>query len=227
MKNRNHTFQRLLRFVIPGFVLLGLVSGCSGFPDRSTPLFDGESLNGWQGLIANPYQLRDMSDEERASQQVRADQLMRRHWSVADGILCFDGKGSHLVTRRDYGDFELQMEWQITPGGDSGVYLRGCPQVQIWDSLQNPIGSGGLFNNQNGGAQPLEVADLPPGEWNHFRIILRGDRVTVYLNDRLVVNDSILENYWRRGTPIPTRGPIELQSHGTPLKFRNIRILEF
>ena len=118
------------------------------------------------------------------------------------------------------------MEWQITPGGDSGIYLRGCPQVQIWDHLKNPVGSGGLFNNQKQGATPLEVADSPLGDWNHFRILMKADRVTVYLNDRLVVNDTPLENYWRRNEPLPTRGPIELQSHGTPLKFRNITIQE-
>ena len=118
------------------------------------------------------------------------------------------------------------MEWQITPGGDSGIYLRGCPQVQIWDHLKNPVGSGVLFNNQKQGATPLEVADSPLGDWNHFRILMKADRVTVYLNDRLVVNDTPLENYWRRNEPLPTRGPIELQSHGTPLKFRNITIQE-
>lgn len=205
----------------------GLLIGCSGLPAKKEPLFDGETLNGWQGLVADPYRLQTLEEEELSELQARADDLMNRHWKVEAGVLCFDGKGSHLVTCREYGDFELNLEWQITPGGDSGIYLRGFPQVQIWDHLQNPVGSGGLFNNRNHGSTPLVVADRAPGEWNHFRIRMRGDRVTVYLNDSLVVNDSILENYWRRGEPLPQRGRIELQSHGTPLKFRNITIQEF
>ena len=233
MKTRLLTLRTSLCFILPALILAALIAGCSGIPSlgpethsREISLFDGVSLNGWQGLVANPYQLQNMGAAEKTQLQHEANEKMRRHWKVEDGVLCFDGKGSHLVTQKEYGDFELQMEWQITPGGDSGVYLRGFPQVQIWDHLKNPVGSGGLFNNQKEGANPLEVADSPLGDWNHFRILMKADRVTVYLNDRLVVNDTPLENYWRRNEPLPIRGPIELQSHGTPLKFRNITIKE-
>lgn len=204
--------------------LLFIGSGCKSFGDRRENLIAEDSLAGWQGFYADPYQKQSLSSAEKDSRQNKANMEMRRHWRVEDRVLHFDGGGKNLVTCKEYGDFELQIEWQITPGGDSGIYLRGCPQVQIWDPLKNPVGSGGLFNNQKGGATPLEIADHPPGEWNHFRIIMRGPRVTVYLNDRLVVNDIVLENYWRRSSPIPNRGPIELQSHGTPLKFRNVTI---
>lgn len=231
MKTRSCPRRILLWLLLPALLLPTLLTGCSGIPhftsgNRSSEisLFDGVSLEGWQGLVADPYKLQSMDEAQRARLQKDADKVMRRHWKVEEGVLCFDGKGSHLVTQDEYGDFELQLEWQITPGGDSGIYLRGCPQVQIWDHLQNPVGSGGLFNNQKMGANPLEVADSPVGEWNHFRILMKADRVTVYLNDRLVVNDTPLENYWRRNEPLPPRGPIELQSHGTPLKFRNITI---
>ncbi|MAJ28421.1 hypothetical protein CBD41_03245 [bacterium TMED181] len=205
------------------FVIV-LLQGCHSPLPRAEALFDGKSLAGWQGFHSNPYQLKSLDPQERKNRQEKADETMRRHWSVVDGILCFDGKGQNLVSIHEFGDFELSLEWMITPGGDSGIYLRGCPQVQIWDSSLNPAGSGGLYNNQNGGAQPLEAADAPPGQWNHFKITLENDRVTVYLNDRLVVNDIPLENYWRRSEPIPSHGPIELQSHGTPLKFRNLMI---
>ncbi len=211
---------------IPLIFALLLCHGCASTAARSVALFDGETLAGWQGYYADPYQKQLLDPEEKEARQRLADQQMRQHWSVEKGVLCFDGKGVNLVTSKDYRDFELTLEWLIIAGGDSGIYLRGCPQVQIWDHLQNPGGSGGLYNNQHGGANPAVVADFPPGEWNRFRIILRGERVTVYLNDRLVVNDTVLENYWRRSEPIPPIGPIELQSHGSPLKFRNLVIKE-
>ena len=142
---------------------------------------------------------------------------MRAHWKVVDGVLAFDGKGESLCTKGDYADFELLVDWKIEKGGDSGLYLRGSPQVQIWDAEANPAGSGGLFNNKKGPSQPLEKADRPVGEWNTFRILMIGERVTVYLNDRRVVDNTVLENYWEREKPIYPSGQIELQAHGNPL----------
>ncbi len=69
-------------------------------------------------------------------------------------------------------------------------------------------------------------ADNPIGEWNTFRIKMIGDRVTVHLNGVLVVKDVLMENYWERDKPVYPRGQIELQSHGSKLYFRNIRIRE-
>jgi hypothetical protein len=120
----------------------------------------------------------------------------------------------------------MLVDWKIEKGGDSGIYLRGSPQVQIWDAAANPEGSGGLYNNQKGPHQPLEKADRTVGEWNSFRIIMIGDRVTIYLNDRMVVDNTVLENYWERERPIYPAGQIELQAHGNPLWFRNIYIRE-
>jgi hypothetical protein len=151
---------------------------------------------------------------------------MRAHWKVADGVLIFDGKGESLCTLDDYTDFELLVDWKIEKGGDSGLYLRGSPQVQIWDADANPAGSGGLYNNQKVRSLPLEKADRPVGEWNTFRIFMIGERVTVYLNDRLVVDNTVLENYWERDKPIYPSGQVELQAHGNPLYFRNIFIRE-
>ena len=117
---------------------------------------------------------------------------------------------------------ELYVDWRIEPGGDSGIYLRGLPQVQIWDDPA--VGSGGLYNNVAHRSTPLVVADHAPGEWNRFHILMRGDRVTVYLNGRRVVDDTPLEDHARPGQSIPARGPIELQTHGSPLQFRNLFI---
>ncbi len=190
------------------------------------PLFDGRSLAGWKGLVADPPARSKMTPPELAAAQAEADDRMRAHWQALDGALVFDGKGESLCTAADYGDFELLVDWKIGKGGDSGLYLRGSPQVQIWDPDANPVGSGGLYNNQKGRNLPLERADLPAGEWNSFRVIMIGERVTVYLNDRLVVDNTILENYWERDKPIYPMGQIELQAHGNPLLFRNILIRE-
>jgi hypothetical protein len=152
---------------------------------------------------------------------------MRAHWKVEDGMLTFDGEGfQHICTAKDYGDFEMLVDWKINKNGDSGLYLRGCPQVQIWDPAQWPEGSGGLYNNQKYPSKPLKCADKPIGEWNTFRIRMIDDRVTIYLNGELVVDNVVMENYWERHKPIYPTGQIELQAHKTPLYFRNIFIKE-
>jgi HEAT repeat protein len=198
-------------------------------PEGFTALFNGKDLAGWKGLAGeggSPLARMKMSDGEFAEAQKEADALMSAHWKAEKGILVFDGKGSHLCTAKDYGDFEMFVDWKIGPGGDSGIYLRGSPQVQIWDPAQWPEGSGGLYNNQKNPSKPVQRADNPVGEWNTFRIIMIGERVTVYLNSVLVVDNVIMENYWDRTVPIFPLGQIELQSHGSPLYFRNIFIRE-
>jgi len=190
------------------------------------PLFNGRDLDGWKGLVADPPKRAEMAPDELRAAQTEADARMRTHWRVEDNVLVFDGRGESLCTARDYGDFELLVDWKIEKGGDSGIYLRGLPQVQIWDAEANPDGSGGLYNNEKGPSRPLEKADRPAGEWNTFRIIMIGDRVSVYLNDRMVVDNTVLENYWQRGRPIDASGPIELQAHGNRLRFKNIYVRE-
>jgi hypothetical protein len=191
-------------------------------PEGFQALFNGKDLTGWQGLI--PINKRaKMSPEEREEAQKKANERILPHWTVKDGILHYDGKGDNLQAVKDYGNFELWVDWKIGKKGDSGIYLRGNPQVQIWD---NPEGSGGLYNNQKHERKPLVVADKAPGEWNTFRIIMKGDRVTVYLNGKLVVDNTPLENYWDKGQPLPATGPIELQHHGDRLWFKNIYLKE-
>ncbi len=190
------------------------------------PLSNGRDLEGWKGLVADPPARAKMSREELAEAQAAADERMRAHWTVADGALVFDGKGESLCTLRDYGDFEMLVDWKIGKAGDSGIYLRGSPQVQIWDAAANTEGSGGLYNNEKNPRKPLAKADHPVGEWNTFRIIMIGERVTVYLNDRMVADNTVLENYWERDKPIYPVGQLELQAHGNPLWFRNIFVRE-
>ena len=93
-------------------------------------------------------------------------------------------------------------------------------------ALGEAKGSGGLWNNSKHPNKPLVKADKPVGEWNTFHIIMKGDKVTVILNDKKVVDEVPLENYWFKGEKLPATGPIELQSHGDELWFKNIYIKE-
>ncbi|MFH0989995.1 MAG: family 16 glycoside hydrolase [bacterium] len=205
---------------------LDAASGMNAPPKGFTALFNGKDLKGWKGLVANPIARAAMDKEQLAAAQLKADSSMNAHWSVVNGVLVFDGKGESLCTSKDYGDFEMLVDWKIEKLGDSGIYLRGSPQVQIWDPAQWPEGSGGLYNNQKNPNKPLKRADKPIGEWNTFRIQMVGERVTVYLNDILIVDSVIMENYWDRKIPIFATGQLELQSHSSPLFFRNVFVRE-
>jgi len=193
-------------------------------------IFNGKDLAGWQGLVENPVARAKMKPAELAKKQEEANRKMMENWSVRDGCIWFNGAGDNLCTIKQYSDFEMLVDWKITKKGDSGIYLRGSPQVQIWDTSRvevgAQVGSGGLYNNQKHPGKPLQVADNPIGDWNSFRIIMIGDKVSVWLNGILVVDDVVLENYWDRSIPIFPSGPIELQAHGTDLGFRDIYVRE-
>ena len=205
-------------------------------PKGFTALFNGKDLDGWQGNI-------DMKQRVTMPKEKQADFIAARtktaleHWSVKDGVIHMDSKGGvSLQTVKDYGNFELYLDWKIEKNGDSGLYIRGQPQVQIWDSENTPgargedknSGSGGLWNNPAGDKAkvPLKKADKPVGEWNTFHITMIGEEVTVELNGVVVVNKGTLANYFDKGKPLPAKGPIELQFHGDPLWFKNISIKE-
>jgi len=205
-------------------------------PKGFTTLFNGKDLKGWKGLLKppldNPIKRGELTAEQRAEAQKEADDNMRAHWRVENGEFVFDGKGRSLCTAKDYANFELLVDWKIPPHGDSGIYLRGSPQVQIWDPISKPtkngseVGSGAFYNNKTNASKPLKIADNPIGGWNHFRIIMAGDRAHVYLNGELVTRDTVLENYWDRSQPMFPSGQIELQNHGDSLWFKNIYIRE-
>jgi HEAT repeat protein len=194
------------------------------------PMFNGKDLSGWQGLVENPVVRAKMKSSELEKKQVEADKKVAVNWSVKDGCIWFNGEGDNLCSVKDYGDFEMLVDWKITKKGDSGIYLRGSPQVQIWDTSRvdvgAQVGSGGLYNNQVNTSKPLKVADNPVGDWNSFRIVMQGEKVSVWLNGVIVVDNITLENYWDRNIPIFPKGPIELQAHGTDLAFRDIYVRE-
>jgi hypothetical protein len=210
-------------------------------PEGFTALFNGKDLSGWQAAIAINKRQK-MNADELAAAQKKANDAVLPHWIVEDGVLINDGKGDNLATVKEFGNIELMLDWKIEPKGDSGVYLRGFPQVQIWDSdaldpkkymLEYGKGSGALWNNRKKEDKvPLKKADKAPGEWNSFHIVMKGDKVTVKLNGELVVDNVALDNIYEQGKPLPARGPIELQRHpkqdGTlgKLWFKNIYVKE-
>lgn len=207
-------------------------------PEGFTALFNGKDLQGWFGHgTEDPRKLWAMSPEELAAHHEKTLEDVEQHWSVDDGELINDGHGLYLTTKKDFGDFELLIDYKTVPKADSGIYLRGVPQVQIWDPTEESKweigadkGSGGLWNNPKGspGKDPLKKMDKPFGEWNRFRILMIGERVTVDLNGERVVDNAVMHNYFGReeGLPMFAKGPIQLQTHGGEIRWRNIFIRE-
>lgn len=202
--------------------------------DGFTSMYNGADLTGWKGLVADPIKRAAMDAKTLAAAQEKADVEAKDSWKPINGELQFVGKGNNLATVKKYRDVEMYVDWKIIDDkkgeGDAGIYLRGSPQVQIWDLARTnvgaQVGSGGLYNNQVHPAKPLKVADNKLDEWNTFHIIMIGDRVTVYLNGELVTDNTILENYWNRKIPIFAEEQIELQAHGSPVAYRDLYIRE-
>jgi HEAT repeat protein len=194
------------------------------------PLFNGKDLSGWKGLVENPIARGKMSPDTLAAKQKKADEAANKDWYAKDGELVFSGHGDNLATVKQYGDFEMYVDWKILKDGDAGVYLRGTPQVQIWDtsrvSVGAQVGSGGLYNNQKNPSKPSKLADNAIGDWNTFHITMIGDRVSVDLNGENVVDNVVLENYWDRNLPIFAKEQIELQAHGNQINYRDVYVRE-
>lgn len=194
------------------------------------PLFNGKDLSGWKGLVENPIARGKMSADTLAFKQKKADDAAFKDWYAKDSELIFSGHGDNLCTVKQYGDFEMYVDWKIQKDGDAGIYLRGSPQVQIWDTSRvkvgAQVGSGGLYNNQKNPSKPSKVADNAIGEWNTFHITMIGDRVSVDLNGENVVDNVILENYWDRNLPIFAKEQLELQAHGNQIHYRDIYVRE-
>jgi len=206
-------------------------------PAGFTALFNGKDLTGWHGMgNQDPRLIWALKDDERAKKFADSLPDIQKHWTVQNGELVNDGGGLYLTTDKDYADIELLVDYKTVPLADSGVYVRGTPQIQIWDftkeggkwNIGADKGSGGLWNNSAGapGKDPLVLADKPFGQWNRLRILQTGARTSVWLNDKLVVDHAILENYWDRKQPLFPKGPIQLQTHGGEIRWRNIFIRE-
>ena len=219
---------RLSAFVAVLLTFACVVQAAENVPPKGfVALFDGKDLKGWKGgSTADP---RKITPEQQAAW----DAEVPKHWKVENGEIVSDGHGPHLVTDKNYGDFELWVDWKLAANGDSGIYLRDTPQVQLWDPTNKEAhqhgsdkGSGGLWNNQKAERWPSEVADKSIGEWNRMYVRMVGDKVTVVLNDKKVVDNVVLENYFDRSLPVFPTGTIQLQTHGSETRFKNVFVRE-
>jgi hypothetical protein len=223
-------------FMLPLLAFVALPVFADQPPEGFHAIFDGKSLDGWHGRPHfSPIKLAEMPEQERKQ---KLDEWMadaKKSWTVENGELVNDGHGAYLVTNRDYTDYELTLEYKTVSRADSGIYLKGTPQIQIWDytdpkkfGIGSNRGSGGLWNNSAGaaGKDPSVLADKPFGQWNRFAIRQIGSRTTVILNGILIVDNAIMENFWDRDSPLFVSGPIELQTHGGEIRWRNIFVKE-
>ena len=232
-------FHRAAYLIAAVFLLIGINSSpIAGEPPKGfESLFNEKNLSGWWGLgTEDPAKWMALTPEALLDKETSSLEDISKHWSIDGDELVNDGKGLYLSTKKNYADFELLLEYKTVAKADSGIYLRGIPQVQIWDytkeggkwNIGADKGSGGLWNNSKGaaGKDPVVLADRPFGEWNKFRIIMVGERVTIWLNGKMVVDHARLENFFNRKVPVPQAGPIQLQTHGGEIRWRNIFIRE-
>lgn len=201
-------------------------------PKGFRAIFNGQDTSGWYGL--NPHSVVKLNGEKREEALKKMRGEFSQHWRVENGELVNSGTGPYATTEEEFGDYELMLEYKTVAGADSGIYLRGVPQVQIWDPNQvfDPkkpdrrphLGSGGLFNNtpKTLGRDPIELKDKPFGQWNTMVIRQIGARTWVTFNGRVVVEGAPMENFWDKTKPFPAKGPIMLQTHGGEIRWRNI-----
>jgi hypothetical protein len=230
------TFQVRSLAIAATLLCVGSFPVAAETPDGFRPLFNGTDLTGWHGMPH--FDLRDLQKMPKDMQDKQIAEWTedaKKHWSVQNSELVNDGHGAYLTTDEEFTDYELLIDYRTVPLADSGIYLKATPQVQIWDyteeakfKLGADKGSGGLWNNSPGaaGKDPLEFADKPFGEWNSFRIRQIGARTSVWLNDKMVVDNASMENYFDRSSPLFAKGPISLQTHGGEIRWRNIYIRE-
>lgn len=192
-------------------------------------LFDGESLEAWRGF---------------RREDVPAG------WSARDGVLVFTPglDGGDLITRETFTDFDLRLEWKVSPGGNSGIMFavvedadrtyESGPEMQVLDDAGHADGRSPLTSAGANYGLHAPSADVvrPAGEWNEARLVRRGARVEHWLNGTKVVEYELGSDDWESrvaGSKFARwpaygahhEGHIALQDHGDPVRFRNLRIL--
>jgi hypothetical protein len=191
-------------------------------------LFDGHSLEQWRG-----YQRQDVPSG----------------WQAIDGELVRTGRGGDLITREQFANFELMLDWKVEPGGNSGIFFRAtetepsiymsAPEMQVLDDAAHADGGSSLTSaGANYGLHPAPAGVVrPAGEWNSVRLVVNGRQVEHWLNGQKVVEYELHSPDWEarvRNSKFndwpaygrAMRGHIGLQDHGDRVYFRNIRIRE-
>jgi hypothetical protein len=203
-------------------------------------LFDGSSFEGWKHLEAFEghwvAKKGVVSCDGKVPRKRGGERSLWTEKEFDDFVLIVDWRLTGKPVLKPMNDFTddglikrdkdgKRITHEILHAGDSGIYLRGDPraQVNIWCQ---PMGSGDINSYHKDASLPEAIrratmprvkADNPPGQWNRFVITMRGDRVTVVLNSKTVIDRAVLPD-------VADRGPIGLQNHGDPIEFRNLFI---
>ena len=203
-------------------------SSAMATPDTAgwRPLFDGTSAAAWRGY--------------------RSESLPAG-WRVVDGTLSRVGGGGDIVTREQFADFELELEWKVQPAGNSGVMFRVTeaaeatyetgPEMQVLDDARHADGQSPLTSAGSAyGLYPAPKGIVKPaGEWNQARLVVNGAHVEQWLNGTKLLEYELWSPEWKAkvaaskfaewpGYGMAKRGHIALQDHGDPVAYRNIRI---
>ena len=207
---------------VPPRVTPGAVIGQP--PSDAIILFDGKDLSGWESVKGGP-----------------------APWTVQDGALLIPPKAGAIQTREKFGDVQLHVEWMVPvlppdrkgqDRGNSGIFLQGLYEVQVLDTLDNPTYVNGQAGSIYKQYAPLVNAQRPAPQWQSYDIVYMaprfyGDgslaepaRMTIFLNGVLVQNNVPLRGPTEyRGIPLYKAhgdGPIQLQDHNNPVRYRNI-----
>lgn len=208
------------------FAIWGAQFGTRAYADKPIVLFDGTSLGAWQA-----YEGTDVPSG----------------WVIREESLFRESGGGDLMTKEEFGDFELELEWKISSGGNSGIMYRvgtgdsapyeSGPEYQILDSQRHADGKSRLTS---AGAlyglypSPAEC-EKPAGQWNATKIVVKGNHIEHWLNGQKVVDCELGSDDWTQRVTHSkfaawprfgrlARGHIVLQDHGDPVWYRNIRI---
>jgi len=191
-------------------------------------LFDGRSTAAWRGY---------------------RQETMPAGWQAVDGTLARVAEASDIITRAQFQDFELSLEWQVAPGGNSGLMFRvqetpdptyhTGPELQILDNAGHPDGANPETSTGSNYALHAPTANVarPAGEWNTVRLLVKGNHVEHWLNGTKIVEYELGSADWKRrvaaskfkdmpGYGVAPRGHIALQDHGDAIAFRNIKVRE-
>ena len=173
-------------------------------PGKPIDLFNGKDVSGW--LCQDPR--RPMG------------------WFVKDGILMNEGKeANNIYTRQKFNDFKLEVEFNVDPQSNSGVYLRGRYEIQILDGYGRPLdvhSQGALY----GFIVPAVNADKPAGEWQTYEITLIANHVTVILNGTKIIDNGEVPGITGGALDANEKGPgpILLQGDHGRVQFRKVRL---
>jgi hypothetical protein len=222
----------MIRTAILATILAAATTSAAAQPAWQ-PLFNGSDFTGWRGYKGAPVPAK---------------------WRVEDGAMALvgEGEGGDIVTAREFGDFELELEWKISEGGNSGIFYfvqepESAPytwstgaEMQLLDDARH---SDGKLPTHRAGAlydliAPSKPAANPVGEWNKVRIVVKAGRIEHWLNGERIVATTYGDENWRAlvaGSKFKTmpdfakvpRGRIALQDHGDAVWFRNIRVREY